>query len=989
MDGFCLAAFPSHRSFDAFMTHWIKTVGLLSVLSGFGAVAHGDEGEHSGQDATHPQAEALPETIDFNEHIRPIFNFHCVACHGGVKQAGDLSFVYRDKVLPPDGWVVEPGEPDKSIVIERITTDDESVIMPPAEHGPPLPEYEVQLIRRWIEQGAKWGEHWAYEKPARPAVPDVANVDWCRQATDRFILAKLEENGISPAADEVPTRWLRRASLDLIGLPPTPDEVTAFEAAIEAQQEHAYEDAVDRLLNRPEFGERWASVWLDQIRYADSKGLGLDAPRKAWKYRDWVIDAFNRDMPYDEFTIRQIAGDLLPDPTIEDYVATAAQRLTQSNEEGGTDDEEFRIEAILDRVNTTWQVWQGVTFGCVQCHSHPYDPFEHDEYYEFAAFFNNTTDSDLDEDWPVLKVPVDSAHYDQAAKLDSQIRPLQRNIWSQEYELLSDETRWEPLTGLEASTNKATQVAVETVGDHDEYHTVGTVARNTDITLRSPLPKSVDSLTAIRFTGMPLDPEKAVADSEWGFVLSHVEAKLIPADGGEPTPIEFADVISDEPDPFHDPNGSLNEKSNHGFAAYTRIHYPRSAAFLLKEPLAVGEGSQIEFTIKHRIYLLSAFSLVTRRGHLAVSSDPEFQALLTDQSLQDQRKELAELKSRRDKIETTTVPILAERESHLARPSHVFIRGLFLTKDKQVQPDTPQSFPPLSAGDQPPRLALARWLVSDENPLTARVAVNRVWAQLFGIGLVATEEDFGSSGEAPSHPALLDELALRFKDTHQWKFKPLIRELVLSRTYRQSSVVRDDLMDVDPANRLLARGPRHRLDAETVRDQALAISGLLSDKMHGPPVHPPIPDGVWTPFASWDKWNTAKVDDGNRYRRSLYTYTKRSIPFPMFAAFDAPSREFCTPRRLRSNTPVQALMTLNDQTFAECANAFAAHMRTLSDEPSEQIRMGFVRATCREPSGGELDELVGLHQQLGQLNTGDPLAMVANVLLNLDEVLMK
>ena len=542
---------------------------------------------------------------------------------------------------------------------------------------------------------------------------------------------------------------------------------------------------------------------------------------------------------------------------------------------------------------------------------------------------------------------------------------------------------------MEASTNKATKVDVETVGDHDEFHTVGTVARNTDITLRSPLPDSVDSLTAIRFTGMPLDPEKAISDSEWTVVLSHVDAKLIPADGGEPTPIEFADVISDEPDPFHDPNGSLNEKSNHGFAAYTRIHYPRSAAFLLKEPLDVSEGSQIEFTIKHRVYMLSAFSLVTRRGHLAVSSDPEFQALLNDESLQAQRKELAELKSRRNKIESTTVPILAERESHLARPSHVFIRGLFLTKDKQVQPDTPQSFPPLSAGDQPPRLALARWLVSDENPLTARVAVNRVWAQLFGIGLVATEEDFGSSGEAPSHPQLLDDLALRFKDTHQWKFKPLIRELVLSRTYRQSSVVREDLMDVDPANRLFARGPRHRLDAETVRDQALAISGLLSDEMHGPPVHPPIPDGVWTPFAAWDKWNTAKVDDGDRYRRSLYTYTKRSIPFPMFAAFDAPSREFCTPRRLRSNTPVQALMTLNDQTFAECASAFAAHMRTLADEPSEQIRLGFVRATCREPSTDELNELVGLHQQLGELETGDPLSMVANVLLNLDEVLMK
>ncbi|MCC9656399.1 PSD1 and planctomycete cytochrome C domain-containing protein [Rhodopirellula halodulae] len=935
------------------------------------------------------QSQTLPETIRFNDHIRPIFNAQCTACHGGVKQAGDVSFVYRDKVLPPDGWVIEPGDPEASIIMERITSEDEYEVMPPPEHGPPLSDYEVALVRRWIEQGAKWGEHWAYEKPNAPEMPVVSDVDWCRQSIDRFVLAKLDEKGYAPSQDEIPSRWLRRATLDLTGLPPTPEDVNDFEQTIQDKGEIAYEEAVDRLLQRPEFGERWASVWLDQIRYADSKGLGLDGPRTTWKYRDYVIDAFNRDMPYDEFTIQQIAGDLKKNPSIEDYIATAAHRLTQSNEEGGTDDEEFRVEAILDRVNTTWQVWQGVTFGCVQCHSHPYDPFEHDEYYEFAAFFNNTADSDLNEDWPVLRVPVDPAHYDQAAELDAQIRPLERTIWEQEYATLANAELWNPIKTLSASTNKATQVAVEDKTDHAEFHTVGTVARNTDITLESEFPEGMDQLTAVRFTGMPLDPEKAVSDSEWGFVLSHVEAKLVLPGEEEPKIIEFADVISDEPTPFYDPRKSLDGKSNQGFSAYTRIHYPRSAAFVLKESMPIPDGAKLQFTIKHRVYLLAAFSLVTRRGHLAVSDSEAFQELLANADLKEQRDQLADLKSRRGKINTTTVPVLAEREAHLARPSHVFIRGLFLTKDKEVTPGTPASMPELETEGSADRMALARWLVSDENPLTARVAVNRVWSQIFGIGLVATEEDFGSSGEAPSHPQLLDHLAVRFQNTHQWKFKPLIREILLSRTYRQSSVVTEELKTEDPANRWLARGPRHRLDAETVRDQALAISGLLSDTMHGPPVHPPIPDGVWTPFAGWDKWNTPKTDDGNRYRRSIYTYTKRSIPFPMFAAFDAPSREFCTPRRLRSNTPIQALMTLNDQTFAECAAAFAERMRDESEAVSDQIRSGFERATCREPSAEELTELVQLHQQIEELKTGDPLAMVANVLLNLDEVLTK
>ncbi len=928
-----------------------------------------------------------PGEIRFNEHIRPIFIKHCTACHGGVMQAGDLSFVYRDQVLPPDGWIVEPGDPESSVIIERVISEDPEERMPPPEHGPALSNREIELLRQWITQGAPWQEHWAYVPPEPQAIPSVRNQSWPRQPADNFVLARLEREGIEPARDAEAYRWLRRVTLDLTGLPPTLDERTSFLADFERNAEAAYERAVDRMLKSPAFGERWASVWLDQVRYADSKGLGLDARRSVWKYRDWVIDALNQDLPYDQFTVKQIAGDLLPESTIEDLIATAAHRVTQSNEEGGTDDEEFRVAAVLDRVNTTWQAWQGVTFGCTQCHDHPYDPFQHDEYYKFAAFFNNTTDCDLDQDWPVAQAPLDTQQYGIASDLDRRIRELNEAIWKEESSLLAEAEVWKPLVAMEAISNNATQLEVERQGDHDEFHTVDTVSRDTDITLEAPLPENLQRLTAIRLTGMPLDPQSAVPDSEWGFVLSHIEAHLLVPDQEEPLPISLARVVIDEPDPFYDPQESLNEKSNHGFSTFSRIHYPRQAAFILDSPLEIPKASRLRVKLKHRVFILSAFALITRRGHLAVSDDARFSELFTREDLAENRKQLADLRTQRGDIESVSVPVLVERLEHLTRPQHVFERGLFLTKGDRVTAATPASLPPLPDELPPNRLALAKWMASTDNPLTARVAVNRVWARLFGVGLVETEEDFGSSGEPPSHPQLLDFLAMRFQHDLQWSMKQLIRELVLSRTYRQSAKIRPDLLERDPRNRLLARGPRNRLSAEIVRDQALAVAGLLSRKQFGPPVHPPIPEGVWKPFQAGDKWNTPNADDADRYRRSIYTYTKRSIPYPMFAAFDAPSREFCAPRRLPSNTPLQALMTLNDATFKECADALAERMRGAAETPSQQIRHGFLIVTCREATDPELDKLMALHDLHGDKE--DAMNTIARVLLNLDEVLMK
>ncbi len=962
-----------------------RAAPLLAFVISFALC--GDAGSLSGQ-------ETADQRIDFNRDVRPIFIKHCTACHGGVKQAADISFVYADQVVAPEGWIVEPGEPDESILLERVVSDDPDERMPPLEHGPALNQNEVDLLTRWIKQGAKWSQHWAFEKPQPQELPKTVNSDWPRQSVDHYILASLEAKGIDPATEASAARWLRRASIDLTGLPPTLEERGTFLDALtgcetEKETERIFTAVVDRLLASPSFGERWASVWLDQIRYADSKGLGIDGTRNIWKYRDWVIDAFNRDMPYDQFTIKQMAGDLLPNASIEDHIATAAHRLTQTNEEGGTDDEEFRIAAVLDRSSTTWQTWQGVTFGCAQCHSHPYDPIRHDEYYKFAAFFNNTADTDLGEDWPTINAPIDSAEYKKASKLDRQISDLKHAIWSSEYRVLADEEVWNAVTKLAAKTNNETRVAVEAKTDHQEFHTVDTVSKDTDITLTSTVPSGLDEITAIRFTAMPLIPETALTDSEWGFSLSHVTANWVVPGEENSTPIEIARMISDEPEPFYDPTESLNAKSNKGFAAYTRIYRPRSAALVMKSPSKVPEGAQLQVVLKHRVQALGAFPLVTKRGHLAVTDSRKFGGLTKNISLNRKRKSLADSIKKRNAIKSTSVPVCAERPAHLARTQQVFIRGLFLTKDKTVTADTPTAFGSLPEDKTKDRLALANWLVSPDNPLTARVAVNRMWARMFGIGLVATEEDFGSSGEPPSHPALLDHLAIKFQNEFAWSQKKLLRELVLSSTYRQSSAIRPELQSFDSANRLLARGPRNRLSSEMVRDQSLAISGLLSAKQFGPPVRPPIPEGVWNPFAGGDKWKTPGTDSEDRYRRAVYTYTKRSIPFPMFDAFDAPSREVCMPRRLLSNTPIQALMNLNDQTMIECAEAFAKRMQTLAEEPKEQLAAGFLLATCRDP---QADELGTLLQLLNAYPKDDKVAgwqAVATVLLNLDEVLTK
>ena len=944
------------------------------------------------------------ESVSFNHSIRPILSRHCMKCHGGVKQAGGLSFVYEQQALGrgKSGLrVVVPGRAEESELYRRITTDDPDDRMPPIDESPHgLSAEEKRIIQEWIEQGAKWGRHWAFELPRKQAPPPVRKAGWPRQLMDRFTLSRIEAHGLSPAKEASPEIWLRRASLDLTGLPPSLSELELFAKQREESGERAYGLAVDRMLASPAFGERWASVWLDQVRYADSRGLGADARRTIWKYRDWVIDAFNDDLPFDQFTLKQLAGDLLPDATMEDLIATACHRNTQSNNEGGTDDEQFRVDAVIDRVNTTWQVWQATTFGCTQCHSHPYEAFRHEDYYRFMAYFNNTTDSDTGNDDPVLQVPLRNSDYSEARALDVTIENLRDKIWKPADELRRDRNVWRSLNGLKASTKYGTTVGVDRVDGVDEFVLPEAVKQKASIILEASLPKGLSHITALRITAKPRDPAQALADSEWGFIVTRLKAEVIGPDGGKATTVPLTHAISDEPDPHYDPIESLTG-GNFGFAAYTRINHAREAVFVPSEAFEVAAGSTLRVSLDHSVFLLASFTMVIRRGSIAVSDDERWTEFANDSKFDTWRSKLAEASKRRAAIPTTKAPVMRERVDWLRRPTHVFTRGNYLEKAERVEVGIPASMRGDSTPNPGNRLELARWLVGPDNPLTARVAVNRFWEQMFGTGIVPTLEDFGSSGEKPTHPELLDFLALRFQNELGWSRKGLLREFALSATYRQDAAASANARAADPSNRWLARGTRRQLTAEMVRDQALAAAGLLSAKMYGEPVRPPIPSGVWKPFSK-DPWETSEGED--RYRRSVYTYIKRSIPYPSFAAFDAPSREFCSPRRLSSNTPLQALVTLNDEAFVECASGLAGRMSVAGGSVATRLAFGYRLVACRDIGVERRRELEKLYEvalksfQASGVGKRDmpektpelsALNIVAGVLLNLDEVLTR
>ncbi len=941
--------------------------------------------------ATAPLSTVFAE-VDFARDIQPILNANCVECHGGVKAAGEVSFVYEDRVINFRGDsgnpVVTPGVLEDSELYYRVTTDDEDDRMPPAKDHPPLSEGEIALLASWIEEGAKWSGHWAFQSTKRSEVPETAFESRVRGDVDRFLFHRLEAEGLAPSDLEEPGRMLRRLSLGLTGLPPSLEELEAFEAAYATDSDGALEDAVDDLLSRPAFGERWATMWLDLIRYADSGGLGQDQKRTIWAYRDWVVQAFNDDLPFDQFTIKQLAGDLLPERTLADLVATASQRNTQTNDEGGTDDEEFRVEAVLDRVNTTWQTWGSITFSCVQCHDHPYDPIRHEEYYRFLAFYNNSADTDLSDDAPLLEVPESPDRYEEAMTLRERVLELKEAFWGSG-QALAGETDWTGLKSLAVESNNSTEYTVVEYADYDEFHTVGTVAIKTHTLIDAPASSfGKEPMTALRLTVLPHDLDTAIDNSEWGFIIDDLEAWVESEDGSR-LPVCFRASLPDVPWMPTDPMGRVGSNGAN-WGANSQINYERTLVLVPEAPIDLAEGERFALRIHCDEVGQGSFPMAIQRGRLACSSDPrwtEWSAPGSDAyrwSL-----DIADASERLKAIPGTTVPIMLERPEELARRTRIFERGNAMDKGDRVFAGLPASLVETESGSSyPDRLDMARWWASKENPLTARVFVNRLWEQLFGVGIVPTLEDFGSSGEKPTHPELLDYLAVRFQDDYQWSVKAILREITLSYAYQQSSRVTPQLLERDPDNRLVARGPRLRLTAEMVRDQALAASGLISLKRGGPPVHPPLPEGVWQPFLSKDLWETPERGEPDRYRRSLYTYVKRSIPFPTFAAFDAPSREFCNPRRLSSNTPLQALVTLNDAVFVECAEALGGRIANTADG---DLKAGLAQAhrmvTGRPPSQERIDKLYSLYEDANLQSPEQAWTVVAQVLLNLDETL--
>lgn len=940
------------------------------------------------------EARAAGTKTEFNRDIRPLFAHHCTACHGGVKMAGNISFLYRDKALAAGKSgerAIVPGKPEVSEAIRRVTTQDPDELMPQPKHGPRLSDAEVATLRQWIQEGAVWSEHWSFVAPEEPRRPRIKDPRWAKSSSDEFILARLESEGLQPSPEAAPAEWLRRVSLDLTGLPPTPREFEVFIEERSREPKTAKEHVVGRLLSSPSFGERWATMWLDLARYSDTFGFEKDPYREIWPWRDWVIRAFNNDVPFDVFTIQQLAGDLLPNPTVDDILATAFHRNTQNNTEGGTDDEEYRTVAVLDRVNTTWTAWQATTFGCTQCHSHPYDPFPQSDYYRFAAFFDNSEDCDQNDDFPRHTFAADAATREESSRMQREARQARELLNSEGLKVSNQVTQWAPLIPLDATASGG--ILSKTEQGH--VNASGTLPLAVKYTLLVP---AIEGMTALRIEIFP-ESDAPKRPPERGQIFSKLSVALtIP--GASNQVVKLKEVIADYLAGPFDPQRIID--GNGGFGSYPVMNSQRHGVIVLEQPLAAPPGSKLELIIEHGIASNSGFQGCPLK-HFALSATTD--SRLTDFVNTPARAEAwSHWRSLRERIKAfpgTSVPVMIERSDAARRETRVFIRGNRMARGEAVQPGIPAVAAPPPTARTLNRLDMAGWLVGNRNPLAARVLANRLWAEMFGHGLVETLEDFGTSGAKPTHPELLDHLALRLRDHQGWSVKSFLREIALSSTYGQSSSANPMLLERDPANRLYARGPRSRLTAEMIRDQALAVSGLLSSKAHGPPVYPLQPEGIWNTVYSGEKWNTSKGED--RYRRALYTYSRRTSGYPMFLTFDAPTRDACTARRQPSNTPLQALTTMNDPAFIEMAAALSDRMEAGGGTPLQRIERGCRLFSLEKPSGAVLGSLMKLYEsalvdyrndpvasaQIGSTPEKAAMVLVANTLLNLDSSLTR
>lgn len=871
------------------------------------------------------------QTIDFNTQVKPILNKKCIACHGGVKQQGGFSVLFREEALKKTesgNYAIVPGKPGQSEMIKRITNTDPEERMP-YKHEP-LSGEEISILKKWIKQGAKWGKHWAYVPVEQQKVPNEKNV-WIENNIDQFVYNKLKKENIEPSVAADKATLLRRVSLDIAGLPA--DSIIGATYLNDAS-ENAYEKLTDALLASPAYGEKWTSLWMDLARYSDTKGYESDQPRKIWKYRDWLIKSFNSDKPYNDFLIEQIAGDLMPGADDDKYIATAFHRNSLNNDEGGTENEEFRIAAVMDRVNTTWTALMGTTFNCVQCHSHPYDPFKFEEYYKFMAYFNNTRDEDLPAEYPLLR------HY---AKEDSS-KFIQLKDWLQNNSTNS---------GWYVSFLKTLQPAFNS---HlcDNY-TKGVLYQNNYASLDIG---GTCRLPAITTTG------KA------HMLLRYLNNK------GSATLFIYVDSLK----------GQLLSK-----VALVNTNSKWKVDMINLPPIAGTHDLWFRFeTTMEKDELPLLFDWFAFAPAFPGTADKNYAAA---------KNNFIELVM----AEPETTPIMVENTIEQKRVTNIFDRGSWLSKGDEVQPDVPHIMNPFPANAPPNRLGLAMWLTDKKNPLTARTMVNRLWEQLFGTGLAETLEDLGTQGVPPLHKELLDYLSWKFMHEYNWSVKKLLKEMLMSATYRQSSKTTDALIQKDPNNILLARMSRTRLTGEQMRDQALAVSNLLSKKMYGESVMPYQPEKIWASPYNPFQWKLSKGED--QYRRAVYTYWKRTAPYPSMINFDGGSREVCVVRRIRTNTPLQALNSLNDSAYLVLARQFAINMRSVNPSVKKQIEAGYQKMLYQPIAPAKLNVLLDLYEQtvteykkdkiaanalMGDKNkTALPedaaMVVVANAMMNLDE----
>jgi mono/diheme cytochrome c family protein len=893
------------------------------------------------------------EPVRFGRDVLPILSANCFACHGPDekhRQGGLRLDVEADaKAKRRSGFPIAPGEPEKSLILARLTSTDPDVVMPPPQTHKQVKSEQIETLRRWIAEGAKWERHWSFEPVTKPVIAGNG------KSIDVLVNAALAKKGLATRPPATPQSLVRRLWLDLIGLPPTPEIADKFAAD---PSPAAYERMVDELLKRPQFGEHWARMWLDLARYADTKGYEKDRGRTMWPYRDWVVNALNADMPLDRFTTEQLAGDLLPNPTEQQLIATAFHRNTMANDEGGTDDEEFRVAAVKDRVDTTVQVWMGLTMGCAKCHTHKYEPISQAEYYNFYAFFNQTEDADRSDDAPTLEL-LSPAERDERARLLARVQALGRELSSleeaadREYE--NEERKWRVAGVAEAVSKGGATLTTQKDG---AVSVSGKVLQEDDYSVTLLLPAGTH--TALRLEVLPEklgSGELAVGRNGQNFVLSELTAELLDASGARPLTLTRARAnFAAEKGPAATAIDG-NEKT--GWSVSPRTHERHSALFDFADPLRLTTETKLRVTLSQQ----AGEVLTLRRFRLSTSdASPAILHPRADApALRKLRDELsAAYQAQRNFNESIVrLPLMRELALDKRRATKIHRRGNFLDQGDSVAPGVPDAFNKFPDGAPLNRLGVAEWLVNRDNPLTPRVWANRVWARLFGVGIVETEEDFGALGSAPSNPDLLDWLAADYRDGG-WSLKKLIKNIVLSATYRQASEITPASREADPRNLIQSRGARFRLGAEAVRDQALAVAGLLSEKMGGPPLMPPQPAGLWRSTYNGKSWVDAEGED--RFRRGLYTYLKRTTPYPSMMTFDGGSGEVCQVRRIRTNTPLQALVTLNDPVYLEAAAGLAQRMITEAGNIDSRAARGLRLALIRLLRKGEAAPLVALQK---------------------------